>query len=131
MSSSLLLQQCPACPVHLTLIVFVMGIKLPSSCCFVGCCLQDLFNIAHSILVYLPSSFFSIRFVSVHVVQPYSNYDRCLEKTAFHFISQVYLLYDDSLSTAVHTFASRVLTSVSVNETLLPRSVNLSLRATI
>ena len=46
MSSSLLLQQCPACLVHLTLIVFVMGGRWPYSWCFVGCCLQDLFNIA-------------------------------------------------------------------------------------
>ena len=51
MSSSLLLQQCPACLVRLTLIVFVMGGWWPYSCCFVGCCLQDLFNIARSILV--------------------------------------------------------------------------------
>ena len=33
------------------LIVFVMGGRWPYSCCFVGCCLQDLFNIARSILV--------------------------------------------------------------------------------
>ena len=39
-SSSLLLQQCPAC----------FG-KWPYSCCFVGYCLHDLFNIAHIILV--------------------------------------------------------------------------------
>ena len=32
MSSSLLLQQCPACPVHLILIVFVMGGRWPYSC---------------------------------------------------------------------------------------------------
>ena len=51
MSSSLLLQQCPACLVRLTWIVFVMGGWWPYSCCFVGCCRQDLFNIAHSILV--------------------------------------------------------------------------------
>ena len=37
MSSSLLLQQCPACLVHLTCIVFVMGGKWPYSCCLVGC----------------------------------------------------------------------------------------------
>ena len=37
--------------VCLTWIVFVMGGKWPYSCCFVGCCLQDLFNIARSILV--------------------------------------------------------------------------------
>ena len=51
MSSSLLLQQCPACLVHLTWIVFVIGGKWPYSWCFVGCCRQDLFKIAHSILV--------------------------------------------------------------------------------
>ena len=32
----------------------------------------------------------------------------------------------DSLSIAVHAFASRVLMSVAVDETLLPRLVNLS-----
>ena len=53
MSSFLLLQQCPTCLVRLTLIVFVMGGRWPYSCCFVRCCLQDLFNIAHNILVYL------------------------------------------------------------------------------
>ena len=51
MSSSLLLQQGPACLVHLILIVFVMGGWWPYSSSFVGCCLQDLFNIARSILV--------------------------------------------------------------------------------
>ena len=51
MSSSLLLQQCPACLVRLTWIVFVMGGRWPYSWCLVGCCRQDLFNIAHSILV--------------------------------------------------------------------------------
>ena len=51
MSSFWLLQQCPACLVHLTWIVFMMGGRWLYSCCFVGCCLQDLFNIARSILV--------------------------------------------------------------------------------
>ena len=41
MSSSLLLQQCPACLVRLTCIVFVMGGKWPYSWCLVGCCRQD------------------------------------------------------------------------------------------
>ena len=39
MSSSLLLQQCPACLVHLTWIVFMMGGRWPYSWWFVGCCL--------------------------------------------------------------------------------------------
>ena len=46
MSSSLLLQQGPACLVCLTLIVFVMGGRWPYSWCLVGCCRQDLFNIS-------------------------------------------------------------------------------------
>ena len=51
MSSSLLLQQCPACMVRLTWIVFVIGGRWPYSWCLVGCCRQDLFKIARSILV--------------------------------------------------------------------------------
>ena len=49
MSTSLLLQQCPICLVRLILIVFVIGSRWPYSCCFLGCCLQDLFNIARRI----------------------------------------------------------------------------------
>ena len=49
MSSSLLLQQCSACLVRLTWIVFVMGGRWPYSWYFVGFCLKDLFNIARSI----------------------------------------------------------------------------------
>ena len=51
MSSSLLLQQCPACLVRLTWIVFVIVGTWPYSWCLVGCCHQDLFKIARSILV--------------------------------------------------------------------------------
>ena len=51
MSSSLLLQQCPACLVRLTCIVFVMGGRWPYNWCLVGCCRQDLFNIARNNLV--------------------------------------------------------------------------------
>ena len=51
MSSSLLLQQCPACLVRLTWIVFVIGGRWPYSWCLVGCCRQDLSKIARSILV--------------------------------------------------------------------------------
>ena len=48
MSSSLLLEQCPACLVCLICIVFVMGGSWPYSWCLVGCCRQDLFNIARN-----------------------------------------------------------------------------------
>ena len=51
MSSSLLLQQCPACLALLTWIVFVMGGRCPYSWCLVGGCRQDLFKIARNILV--------------------------------------------------------------------------------
>ena len=51
MSSSLLLQQSPACLVRLVRIVFVMGGRWPYIWWFVGCCCQDLFNIARNILV--------------------------------------------------------------------------------
>ena len=85
-SSSLLLQQRPAFLVHLTWKVFVMGGRWPYRCCFVGCCLQDLFNIACSILVLLPSSFFSSCLVSVHVVHPYSRIDTITAWKKLHFI---------------------------------------------
>ena len=75
MSSSLLFQQCPACLVRLTWMVLEMGCRWPYSCCFVGCCLEDLLNIARSVLVQIPSSLFSIRSFSVHVVHPYSSTD--------------------------------------------------------
>ena len=52
---------------------FEMGGRWPYSYCFVGCCFQDLFNITRSIFV--PSSLFSIRLVTVQVVHPYSNMD--------------------------------------------------------
>ena len=51
MSSSLLLQQCPACLVCLTWVVFVMGGRWSYSWCLVGCYRQDLFNIARNSLV--------------------------------------------------------------------------------
>ena len=56
MSSSLLLQQCPACLVLLTWIVFVIGGRWPYSWCLVGCCCQDLFRIAFLCNCHLASS---------------------------------------------------------------------------
>ena len=51
MNSSLLLQQWPAYLVRLPWIDFVMGGRWPYTWCLLGCCCQDLFNIARSILV--------------------------------------------------------------------------------
>ena len=53
MSSSLLLQQCPACLVRLTWIVFVIGGRRPYSWCLVGCYRRDLFEIARNIIEYV------------------------------------------------------------------------------
>ena len=122
MSSSLLLQQCPACLVRLTLIVFVIGGRWPYIWGFVGCCLQELFKIARSIFVQLPSSFFSIRLVSVHVVHPYSSTDTTAACKKLHFILSVMSDFNltDSFSITVHAFVSRVSMSASVDETRLP-----------
>ena len=107
--------------------VLVIGGRWPYNYCFVGCCFQDLFMIARSILVQLPSRFFSIRFISVHVVHPYSSIDTTAawkksmilsDRLDFHMI--------DILSVAVHTFTRHVLMSFSVDEMQLPRYMNLS-----
>ena len=50
MSSSLLLQQCPACLARLTWIVFVIGGRWPYSWCLVGCCRQDYTRMLRAIL---------------------------------------------------------------------------------
>ena len=101
----------------------MMGGRWPYSGCFVGYCLKDLFNIARSILMYLTSSFFAIRFVSVHVVHPYSNIDRTAAWKKLRFILSVRSNFHmtDSFSISVHAFTSHVLMSVSVDETLLPK----------
>ena len=75
MSLTLVLQLCAAYLARLTLIVFVMGGWWPFSFCFGGFCLQDFFSIDQSILLQLPSSFFSIGLVRVHVVHLYSSID--------------------------------------------------------
>ena len=119
MRSSLLLQQCPACLVRLNWIVFVMVGRWSYSWCFVGCCLQDMVNIARSILVLLPSSFFSSCFVSVQVVHPYSSIDTTAAWKKLRFILSVRSDFHmiDSLSITVHAFVSCVSMSFSVNDT--------------
>ena len=94
-SLSLLLQQCLACLLRLIWMVLEMGGRWPYSRCFVGCCFQDLFSIARSILVQFMLIFFSKRFVSVYVIHPYSNIDtnavwkkfRCnlIDSTTVHY----------------------------------------------
>ena len=127
MSSSILLQQCPACLVRLIWIVLEMGGRWLYSWCFVRCCFQDVFNIARNILVQFPSSFFSIRLVSVHVVQPYSKIDLIAAWKKLHFIlsDKFDFCKIDNLSIAVYAFARRIFMTFSVDETMLPRYVNL------
>ena len=119
MSSSLLLQQCPACLVHLTCIVSMMRGRWLYSWCLVGCCCQDLFNIALNILV---SSFFFSRLVSVQVLHLYSSIDMTAAWKKLRFILSVRSDFHmiESLLIAVHAFVSCVLMSFSVDETLLP-----------
>ena len=70
MKSTLLLQQCPT---RLIWRVFEMAHTCLYSCCFVRCCLWDLFNTTRNILMQLPSSFLSIHLVSIHVMHPDSS----------------------------------------------------------
>ncbi len=73
--------------------------------------------------MYLLSSFFSVRFVSVHVVHPYGNIDTTAAWKKLRFISSVRSNFHmtDSLSIAAHAFANRDSIYVTVDETLLTR----------
>ena len=51
MSSSLLLQQCPTGLVHIIRMVFKMDGRWPYSCCFAGCCPQNLISTTRNIIV--------------------------------------------------------------------------------
>ena len=97
MSSSLLLQQCPACLVCLTWIVFVIGGRWLYSWCLVGCCRQDLFKIARSILVIHPNT------EQVHY---------CLTSAMIAF-SMTYDLYSIIVVTFAYTFFNQVSCSSS------------------
>ena len=61
-----------------------MGGKWPYSWCSVACCFQDLINIVRSILVLLPSSFSSIRFVGIHVLHQYRSIDTTVPLKKFN-----------------------------------------------
>ena len=69
-----------------------------------------------------------MRLVRIHVVHPYSRTDTTAACKKLHFISSDRSNFHvtDSLSIADYTFSSRLLTSLSVDETLLPRLVTLS-----
>ena len=121
MSSSQHHQQSPACLVRLTVIIFVMGGRWSCSCCFLGCCFQDLFNTVRSIIA--AKVFFPIRLDSVQVVHPYSSIDTtsAWKKLRFLLLVRSDFHKTDSLSIAAHDFASRSLRFFSVDETLRQR----------
>ena len=121
MSSSLLLQPYPACLVHLIWMVLEMGSGWSYSRCLVVCCFHELFSIVRRILVQLPSSLFSIRFVNVYVVHAYSsmNTTAAWKKLRFMLLDGSDFHMTDNQSIAYLAFASRVLMSFSINETLL------------
>ena len=91
------------------------------SCCFVGYCFQDLFCIVRSIHVQFPSSVFSIRLVSVHVVHPYSSMDTTAAwKKLYFIISDKFNFHMiDKQSIEVHAFAMRIPMSFSVYKLIL------------
>ena len=96
MSLPLHIRQCPAGLAHLIRIDFEIGGWWPYSCCFVRCCLQDLFNTAHSISAAWKKLYFILS-----------------DRSDFHLC--------DSLSIAFQAFTSYLLISFSVDEMLLPR----------
>ena len=95
--------------------------RWPYNCCLVGCCFQDLFNVARSSLVQFSTSFFSRRLVNVHVVNPYSSMEAsaALKKMRFILSDKFDLNVIDNRSIAVYAFASCILMSFSVDEALL------------
>ena len=93
-----------------------------------GCCFQNLLKIVSRIIVQFPSSFFSMLFVSVHLVYPYNSIDAATarKKSSFILSGTSDFPMIDNLSIAVHACARRMLTLLSVGEILLLRDVNLS-----
>ena len=123
MSSSLLLQLGPECLVRLTLIVCMVGGR--TTVALWGAASRTCSILLAAFLYCYRQDFFSIYLVSVLLMLPYSS---TVARKKLRFIllvrSDFHRTY--SLSMAVNAFASHVLMSVSVDETVLPRSVNLS-----
>ena len=107
MSSSLLFQQCPECLVRFTRTVAVLWLVASRIC-----------SKQHVV-------FFSKHFVSVHVMHPYSsiNTTRAWKKSCFVFL--VFHMVNKP-SVPFHACATRMLTSLSGNEILQSKYVNLS-----
>ena len=109
-------------------IVYEMGGKWLYNCCFVWCCFQDLFKTACSIPLQFPFCFFSESLTKVQVMPPYSSTDVATagKNSCFTLSVRSYSYIVNNLSIAVHAFPVHKLTSLSVDEILLPRYVNWS-----
>ena len=107
-----------------TWIVCEMGDKWPCSCSFLKCWFQYLFKIPCSIFVWF-LFFFSMGFVQV--VHLHSITHSATDWNKYYFIlldwSNFYM--SDYMSIAIHSFARYILTSLSGDEILLTRYVNL------
>ena len=125
MTSSLFLQRCLSYLVCLTWIVCKTEGRWPYSYCFAKCCFQSLFNTVRRILVYLPSSFFTMHFLSAHVLHPYSNMGTAWawKNSRFILLDKVDFDVNDNLLIVFHGFVRCMLTSHSVDKMLLTRYV--------
>ena len=124
MSSSLLLQQCPACLVHLTLMVFEMGGKWPYSDYCLGGAASSIYSKLHITFLCSSHQAFSLCILlasmwciyTVVFTQPQLQRNPLL----FYHIDQT------SIWSITYQFQSmlslgHILTSLSVDEILLPR----------
>ena len=106
MSSALFLYQCPSRLVSLAWMFFEMR----SRSAFLSICSQDLFKTTNDFLSFT-FSFFSISFVSGHVVRPYSSTDTVTtwKKSRFILLARSDFCMNDKLSIAAHAIARRML----------------------
>ena len=104
-----------------------IGSRWPHTCYFVAWNFRDLFRNSHCNLVKY-SNFSFMRFFRVHVVHPYSrtDTDTTCKKSCIIWSERANFYMIDNLSIAVHPFPMRILTSLSIDEILLPRYVNWS-----
>ena len=91
----------------------------------VKCCFQDLLKTARSIIVQFPFSFFFKYFAKVQVVQPCNSIDMVTVVKNSRFI--LFLMLDfhmfNNKPIALHAISMRKMTSLSVDEILLPSYV--------
>ena len=105
-----------------------MGGEWPYNYYFMRCYFLILFKTAGCSCVEFPSNLFHIRFVSVRVVQLNSRTDTATARKNSRFISseRSFSVLVVNLSIVVHALPMHILTSLSVDEILLPRYMNRS-----